>query len=161
MKKYSRKRKWDAGELGGAVSESTSIRQVIFKLGLIPSGGNYVQVKKYINEYDLKTNHFKGKGWSKGLSGIGKPKIPLSDILKVNSDFQSYKLKNRLYKEGLKSPKCEECGWQKKRFDGKIPVELDHINGIRSDNRLKNLRILCPNCHSLKNTHRGLNIKRV
>lgn len=41
--------------------------------------------------------------------------------------------------------------------DGRIPLELDHINGDRHDNRLENLRVLCPNCHSLKPTHRGLN----
>ncbi|MGB4076287.1 MAG: HNH endonuclease [Minisyncoccia bacterium] len=38
-----------------------------------------------------------------------------------------------------------------------MPVELDHVNGDRHDNRIENLRILCPNCHSLKPTHRGRN----
>ncbi|QQS22454.1 HNH endonuclease [Candidatus Saccharibacteria bacterium] len=59
-----------------------------------------------------------------------------------------------------KKPKCEICGWEERSIDGRIPVELDHINGIHSDNRLENLRILCPNCHSLQPTHRGRNKKR-
>ncbi|MFC1775685.1 HNH endonuclease, partial [Patescibacteria group bacterium] len=104
--------------------------------------------------------HFTGQGWNKGMRGIGKPRISLKEILTKNSSFQSYKLKKRLFKEGLKKPQCEECGWAKKSKDGRIPLELDHVNGTRTDNRLENLRVLCPNCHSLKPTHRGLNKKK-
>ncbi len=141
------------------VKESTSVRQVIKGLGLIPAGGNYDQVKKYIEEFDLKTKHFKGKAWNKGLVGLGKPLIPLEKILVKNSTYQSFKLKKRLFMVGLKNPWCEECGWAKKKFDGYLPLELDHKNGNRRDNRLANLRVLCPNCHSLKPTHRGRNKK--
>ncbi|KKQ13143.1 MAG: hypothetical protein US27_C0015G0001, partial [Candidatus Moranbacteria bacterium GW2011_GWF1_36_78] len=52
------------------------------------------------------------------------------------------------------------CGWHKVSKDGRLPLELDHINGDSKDNRIKNLRVLCPNCHSLKPTHRGRNIKK-
>lgn len=73
------------------------------------------------------------------------------------SNVQSNTLRRRLFKEGIKEPKCELCGWAETSIDGRIPVELDHINGVRTDNRLDNLRILCPNCHSLQITHRGKN----
>ena len=98
-------------------------------------------------------------GWSKGLHFGFRPKIPLKQILVQNSYFQSYKLKNRLLREGLKPPYCEECGWAERSRDGRLSLELDHINGDVHDNRLENLRILCPNCHSLKATHRGRNRK--
>lgn len=84
--------------------------------------------------------------------------IPLCKILVRGSDYQSHKLKNRLLKEGIKPKRCEECNWAKTSSDGRLPLELDHINGDKRDNRLKNLRVLCPNCHSLKPTHRGRNI---
>ena len=152
----NRKRKWSIQDLIVAVKNSTSIRSVIIKLRLKPAGGNYEQVKKYIKENTLNTKHFKGKGWNKGLRFKAQPIRSLEKILVSDSDFQSFKLKNRLFKAKIKFPKCEECGWAKKSVDGRIPIELDHINGNRHDNRLENLRILCPNCHSLKPTHRGL-----
>lgn len=94
------------------------------------------------------------------MRGVGKPIYKLEELLVLGSVFQSYKLKKRLFEAGLKKKKCEECGWSKSSVDGRIPLELDHINGVSHDNRLENLRILCPNCHSLKPTHRGLNKKK-
>ncbi len=84
----------------------------------------------------------------------------MEKLLVKGGTFQSFKLKKRLFREGLKEEKCELCGWAEKSEDGRIPVELDHINGDRYDNRLQNLRILCPNCHSLQPTHRGKNQRR-
>ncbi len=155
-----RKRSWSIEKLKEAVYNSRSLRQVLGALNLRGAGGNYVQIKKYIHEYGLDISHFTGKLWSQGLRGIGKSRIPLNKILIDLSTYQSYKLKNRLFKVGLKTPFCEECGWAKISDDGRVPLELDHINGRRSDNRLENLRILCPNCHSLKPTHRGCNPNR-
>lgn len=152
-----RKKSWSIAELEHAVAQSRSIRQILKALHLKPAGGNYAQMHKYLQYYKINVANLKGKGWNKGLRGIGKPIISLSDILTSNSDFQSFKLKKRLFEAGLKKPSCEECGWAVKSDDGRIPLELDHINGNRRDNRLINLRVLCPNCHSLKPTHRGKN----
>lgn len=155
-----RKRSWTVEQLKLAVEKSTSFRQVLKKIGLREAGGNYFQLQKYIKELKIDKSHFKGKGWSKGLRGIGKPRLQLKEILVNGSNFQSYKLKKRLFDAGLKFPKCEKCGWAQKSDDGRVPLELDHINGNVHDNRLKNLRILCPNCHSLQPTHRGMNKKK-
>ena len=73
--------------------------------------------------------------------------IPLNNILVKNSNYNRTHLKERLIKSGIKEYKCECCGiseWQGKT----IALELHHINGINNDNRLENLQILCPNCHS-------------
>ena len=152
-------RKWKEEDLIKAVKSSFSVRNVIKILGLVPAGGNYTQINKFIKIYKIDISHFKGKGWNRGLSGIGIPRRALKEILKNDTYFQSYKLKRRLINEGLKKESCEECNWAKMSEDGRIPLELDHINGDSKDNRLENLRVLCPNCHSLKPTHRGRNRK--
>lgn len=159
-RKIHRRKKWTEDTLKKAVQSSTSVRQVLKKLNLVEAGGNYSQIKKFIHEYSINISHFKGKGWNKGMQIGKKPFYPLEEILVENSFYQSHKLKNRLFDANIKLPRCELCGWCRTSVDGRIPVELDHINGNRTDNRISNLRILCPNCHSLQPTHRGRNIHK-
>jgi len=53
---------------------------------------------------------------------------------------------------------CWECGWNKKhRLDGKCPIEVEHIDGDHTNNRPENLKLLCPNCHSLTDTYKNRN----
>jgi len=151
---------WTESELRKAAKNSKSVRQILFKLNLKLAGGNYSQIKKYINIYKIDTKHLTGQAWNRGMRGIGRPRLELKDILVKGSYFQSFKLKKRLFAIKLKSECCEECGWNKRSEDGRLPLELDHINGDSTDNRFENLRVLCPNCHSLKPTHRGRNRKK-
>jgi Zn finger protein HypA/HybF involved in hydrogenase expression len=54
--------------------------------------------------------------------------------------------------------KCSECGWNKRNeTSGKIPLEVDHIDGNSENNLEENLRLLCPNCHALTPHFRNLN----
>ena len=91
-----------------------------------------------------------------GLHKKRKDGIPLKEILEgKHPDYQTYKLKIRLIKEGIKQDKCECCGWDKKPEGAQFtPCELHHINGNHSDHRLENLMIICPNCHSLTKNYR-------
>lgn len=155
-----KQRSWTDEQLVIAVANSRSIRAVINELGLLPAGGNYVQVKARIEALGIDILHFTGKRWNQGTMYHTKSRPVLTSLLVKGSVVQSYKLKKRLYEEGVKDQKCELCGWCETSIDGRIPLELDHINGEHSDNRIENLRVLCPNCHSLQPTHRGKN-KRV
>lgn len=139
-----------------AISSSVSIAEVCRKLGIRPNGGNYNTIHNVINKYNIDISHFTGQGWNTGLKFKPKKSIPINEILKENSFYQSYKLKQRLFKEGLKEMKCECCNlteWMGKP----IALELHHINGINTDNRLENLIILCPNCHAQTEHYRGSN----
>ena len=150
-------RSWSDDQLIIAVKDRYSYRAVLLELGLVPAGGNYSQIQKRIKILNLSTDHFTGGRWNIGHTYHTKSRPPLIALLVKGSEVQSYKLKKRLFEEDIKQPVCEICGWANQASDGRIPVELDHINGDRHDNRLENLRILCPNCHSLQPTHRGKN----
>lgn len=155
-----KKRIWSDQDLIHAVKHNFSMRQVLLKLGLVEAGGNYQHVQRIIRELNLDTSHFLGKGWAKNQRFSFRKKISFREIMVKNSSYQSHKLKERLFIEGIKQKACELCGWNLKSLDGRIPLELDHINGVHTDQRLSNLRILCPNCHALQLTHRGRNKKK-
>ena len=104
---------------------------------------------------------FKTNQSGKGLIKIQKENIiTLSDIFEGKHNYQSHKLKKRLLKENVKMYKCESCNleeWLQKP----IPLELHHKDGNRFNNQLKNLMLLCPNCHALTPNYRAKNIKNL
>ncbi len=136
-----------------AVENNTSIRQVIKALGLIEAGGNYETVKRRISELNLNTDHFTGQGWNKNLKFKPNPPLDLTDLLQSNTFRNSHKLRIRLLKEGIFEHKCYKCN-NTKWNDLPIPLELEHIDGDRSNNDISNLTLLCPNCHAQTSTWR-------
>jgi hypothetical protein len=86
-------------------------------------------------------------------------KINLCDILIENSSYSRASLKDRLYKEGLKKRECELCGQGEEWVGKKMSLILDHINGVNNDNRIENIRIVCPNCNATLDTHCGKKIR--
>lgn len=136
------------------IGESESLIEVCRKAGIVPTTGNYDTLKKVITNNSVDISHFKRVG------GTSTKKRELSEYLVKGVKVSSFKLKNRLLEEGIKEHKCEnpECGMSE--WHGKpIPLELHHINGDNTDNRLENLQILCPNCHALTDNYSGKNQK--
>lgn len=100
--------------------------------------------------------------WQPNPAGKGshknRPAIPLVDVLNgLHPQYKTFRLKNRLIKEGYKEKKCEVCGINGLWNNKPLPLELDHINGDSNDHSLNNLRTICPNCHAQTNTYRGKN----
>src|SRR6516164_8655510 len=138
-------------QLLDAIDNSTSIAQVLSKIGLAPKGGNYQVVKKFIKQENLDTSHFNGQGWNKGKT-YG-PKRPIEDYLSNKFTITSHKLRKRLIAEKVFENKCYGCNltiW----LNRPIPLELEHKDGNHDNNTLENLILLCPNCHALTPTYR-------
>lgn len=138
-----------------AVTNSTSIRQVLLRLNLTACGGAYASIHRNLKRLNLDTTHFTGQIQNKGKAF---PKRDIQEYLVPDKVVSSYKLKNRLIAEGYLISVCECCKnslW----LGNPIPLELDHIDGCNTNNSIGNLRLLCPNCHALTPTYRGKNKK--
>ena len=129
------------------VNESSFLYEIAQKCGY-KTGSNLRpslrdKIKKRICDLGLNTSHFK----------YSYPK-PLSEklVLQENRTRNSSCFKKRLYKEGLLHEICSLCNQTNIHNGKKLVLQLDHINGNHNDNRIENLRILCPNCHSQTST---------
>ena len=134
------------------LKNSTAISEVLFKLGYTVKGNSwgYSQVKQRMTDLNLDFSIFKGKK-SIYKNTVVKTVTP-EMVLKDNCKHTRTVLRRCILKHGLLPYKCDICGiteWNNKT----LSLELDHINGKNNDNRLENLRFLCPNCHSQTSTY--------
>ena len=152
--------RWNKEVIESIISESNTQKEVLIKLGLRSAGSNFKTLKKYIELYKISTSHFK-KSYDVMVNFAKLNKIPICEVLIENSSYSRAELKKRLYSEKILYPICCLCG-QDENWNGmKISLILDHINGIHNDNRIENLRIVCPNCNAGLDTFAGKNTKRI
>ena len=144
-------------ELAKAVRDARSYSEALRALGYRVAGGNHKTLQKYVEVWQISTEHF-DQGWA--LRGGVQKRIPLFDILVEHSTYSRGHLKQRLYDEGVKRPRCELCGQGNVWRGREIALILDHINGVGDDNRLENLRIVCPNYAATFDTHCGRHNRR-
>ena len=147
------KDKYKKENLSKIVKDSKTYKECLITLNITNFGSSYNTLKKYIKEYDLDTSHFLTKDEMLLNLNFNNSKH-LDEILVENSTYTNRtSLKNKLYKEGLKKRKCEMCGQGEEWIGKTISLILDHKNGINNDNRIENLRIVCPNCNATLDTH--------
>ena len=140
-------------EMKLVLDTSKSMREAIITLGISPNGsGSYRNIRKKIVDLGLEIPkyHFYGEGHK-------KRRVSNDDVFVENSTYARHHLKQRIINQNLIEYKCFKCGlgseWQGER----ISLHLDHINGVGDDNRIENLRFLCPNCHSQTPTYGSRN----
>ena len=147
------------------VKNSNTMRQIAIKCNIEePKKQTINIIKKRINELNIDDKHIQDEKVYKHyqmVSGFGNCKYTLDEILVKNSKYHnSTCLKNRLMKEKKWKNECSICHiteWNNKP----IVMHLDHINGQHTDNRIENIRLLCPNCHSQTSNYTGKNINHM
>lgn len=147
------RRKYTREQFIRAWQESPTIAECARRLGMTVYGSTYSSLRAAAKECGLNEDHMTGSGWNTGERY--RPILPARDInefLVEDSYHSSSHLKMRLLREGLLAEECAICGLGPEWQEMKLSLQLDHINGNNRDNRIENLRILCPNCHTQTDT---------
>lgn len=138
MRKY---RNYSDQDIINLVPKVTSCRQLLIALNLKPMGGNFANMKRKLQKLGITAPHWTGRAWNRGQQ------------LK---NWQHYKLAKSFKKHLIKlqGHKCQICG---RRIWNGLPImlEIDHIDGNKTNNTIINLRLLCPNCHAQTPTWRN------
>jgi hypothetical protein len=143
-------------EFTALVAKATSLNQLGLLIRLPKTGDANKQLKMRIETLQLSTAHFVNQRLGSGIYSV-----PLSSQLVENSNASRNSIKRKLVKAGLLENKCALCSIPAEWNGMPLTLQLDHTNGVSRDNRVENLRLLCPNCHSQTATFGGKNQKAV
>lgn len=144
-------------ELEKAVESSRTMTEVLEKMGLRAAGGNFRKLHEYANEFGIELPEVDSH--ERVSAARFATRTPDHLVFCENSTYENRPgIKARLIGKGFKE-QCAICGLGDTWNGSPLTLQLDHINGRSNDNRVENLRFLCPNCHAQTETYRGRNIK--
>lgn len=156
LKKYNLNTKgwftFDKDELVKIIAESKSHNEILNKLNKNNSSNSYRSLKRATDRYNIDVSHLMSSSDVLKLRYLEKY-ISNENLFVVNSKTSRGTIKKRIIKDKLIEYKCIKCGQDEIWKNEKLTLILDHINGINNDNRLENLRFVCPNCNSQLSTH--------
>ncbi|MEV0116488.1 HNH endonuclease [Streptomyces sp. NPDC050844] len=147
--------RWTKEILEPAVAVSRSVNDVLRRLGIEVVGGHHTNISRRIKAYGIDTSHFQ----QPPRAGVPKQRQTPEQLLVEQEPasarrMQSDRLKRAMTELGVVE-QCTMCGTEPMWRGHPLPLEVDHIDGDWRNNRIENLRLLCPNCHSTTDTYRG------
>lgn len=155
--------KWTREVLEPVVAESTSVNEVLRRLGLDPVGGHHTNISRRIKAWGIDISHFTSVARTERQGHKARRRTPDELLVENTSDHArrvpGSRLKRALRELGMEE-RCTLCGIEPEWCGEPLPLEVDHIDGNWRNNRIENLRVLCPNCHSTTDSYRGRGKRR-
>ncbi|MEV6652329.1 HNH endonuclease signature motif containing protein [Streptomyces sp. NPDC051219] len=150
--------RWTREILESVVSASTSMNEVLRRLGVELVGGQHTHISRRVKAFGIDTSHFARYGHTESMRGKRRRRSAEEILVEDGSAHArrvpSVQLKRALLGLGVVD-RCAQCGIEATWRGQPLPLEVDHIDGNWRNNRAGNLRLLCPNCHSTTDTYRG------
>ncbi|MER7989544.1 HNH endonuclease signature motif containing protein [Streptomyces noursei] len=155
--------RWTREVLQTAVSASTNMCEVLRHLGLEVVGGHHTHISRRIRAYGIDTSHFTPVVRTERMRD-NQRRRRAEEILVETTSAQARRIPNSRLKRAMRElgteERCALCGIEPIWQGEPLPLEVDHIDGNWRDNRIENLRLLCPNCHSTTDSYRGRGKRR-
>ncbi|MBZ9644435.1 HNH endonuclease signature motif containing protein, partial [Streptomyces sp. PSKA30] len=156
--------RWTREILEAAVSASTNMCEVLRRLGVEVVGGQHTHISRRIKAYGIDTSHFTTAARTGNMRDNRRRRTPgeilVEDLSTHAKRTPSNRLKRAMLELGIKE-QCALCGIEAVWLGEPLPLEVDHIDSNWRNNRVENLRFLCPNCHSTTDTYRGRSVGRL
>ncbi|WP_411076870.1 HNH endonuclease signature motif containing protein [Streptomyces sp. cmx-10-25] len=150
--------RWTWEVLEEAVAASTNMCEVLRRLGVEVVGGQHTHISRRVRAFGVDTSHFTSSVRTESMRFNQRRRTPAEVLVEDESPYarrqRSDRLKNTMLEVGVEN-RCAECGNEGVWLELPLPLEVDHIDGNWRNNRIENLRLLCPNCHSTTDDYRG------
>ncbi|MFK0131773.1 HNH endonuclease signature motif containing protein [Streptomyces rubiginosohelvolus] len=146
--------RWTKEVLQAAVASSTTMCEVLRRLGVEVVGGQHTHISRRVKALGIDTSHFSAPVRSRDVRRRRPENLLVDQSQTLERRIPGERLKRAMIALGA-SERCSLCGTGRMWRDRPLPLEVDHIDGNWRNNRPQNLQLLCPNCHSTTDTYRG------
>lgn len=149
-------KKLNLDEVRVVVLETLSAAEACRRLGM-STAGSATRFRKFLDNNKIDYSHWTGQLWSKGKTSLEDKRIKSTgntykDVFSEDSSANATYVKSLIIRKELLPYKCSVCSMNPLWNGKELKLQMDHINGNKRDQRLENLRMICPNCHSQTET---------